>query len=87
MRKKIEEYAEQTGSEIIFFDGFDEAIIGICKRYGQNPIVAYDYEKCIDILLVGDEMSREEAEEYFEFNVSGAYVGASTPCFLNKLEC
>jgi len=27
-------------------------------------------------------MTWEEAEEYFEFNQMGAWVGDSTPCFL-----
>jgi hypothetical protein len=31
-----------------------------------------------------DGMTWEEAEEYFEFNQMGAWVGDSTPCFLIK---
>jgi hypothetical protein len=27
-------------------------------------------------------MTEEDAEEFFEFNTQGAYVGKSTPCFL-----
>jgi hypothetical protein len=27
-----------------------------------------------------------EAEEYFDFNVAGAYVGESTPAFLEEYE-
>jgi hypothetical protein len=30
------------------------------------------------------DMTSEEAEEYFEFNVQGAYVGENTPAFLIK---
>ena len=30
-------------------------------------------------------MSREEAEEFFEHNVAGAYVGENTPVFLTRL--
>jgi hypothetical protein len=29
-------------------------------------------------------MSREEAEEYFEFNILGAYVGEYTPVFISR---
>ena len=29
----------------------------------------------------GDEMSHEEAEEYFDFNVEQAYVGEKTPLY------
>jgi hypothetical protein len=30
-----------------------------------------------------DEMTLDEAIEYFEFNVEGAYVGPHTPIFLD----
>jgi hypothetical protein len=32
-----------------------------------------------------NDMSYEEAEEFFEYNQIGAYVGESTPCFLTTL--
>ena len=31
-----------------------------------------------------DGMSDEEAVEYFEFNVTGAWVGENTPIFFEK---
>jgi len=46
--------------------------------------VCYDYEKCIKILMRRDKMDYETAAEYMEFNVVGAWVGESTPCFLQK---
>ena len=33
-----------------------------------------------------DGMDIEEAEEYFEYNVQGAYVGKETPVFLSQEE-
>ena len=44
----------------------------------------YDRKKCIRIL--SETMSSDEAEEYFEYNVVGAYVGEQTPVFVNLLE-
>jgi hypothetical protein len=32
------------------------------------------------------DMSEEEAWEYFDFNIAGAYVGEHTPFFLEKME-
>jgi uncharacterized beta-barrel protein YwiB (DUF1934 family) len=46
--------------------------------------VIYDREKCIEILMA-DGTDRDEAEEYFEFNTSGAWVGNATPGFLVRL--
>ena len=65
-------------------DGFDEAIIGIAQRAGHGDLVAYDEAKCIEILA--RDMSYEEAREYFEFNVLGAWVGDGTPIFIDT-EC
>ena len=60
-------------------DGFSEALIGMGTRFAYD-VAVYDYEKCIEILE--RDMSREDAEEYFDFNVSGAYVGDNTPVFV-----
>ena len=63
-------------------DGFDEAIIGISERFGRSPIVAYDRDKCIDILVERDGMDYEEAEEFFNFNTIGSWMGEETPEFI-----
>jgi hypothetical protein len=73
--------AEQN-PDAILADGFENAIIGTCHRFGQEPVVAYDYEKCIEILM--KDLSREAAEEYFQFNIIGAWVGEYTPVFIYK---
>jgi hypothetical protein len=31
-------------------------------------------------------MDQEEASEYFEFNIAGAYVGERTPIFIAKIK-
>ena len=62
-------------------DGFEEALIGFGTRF-NNPVTIYDLRKCLDILVRRDGMSQEEAEEYMDFNVLGAYVGEETPIFL-----
>lgn len=61
---------------------FDEAIIGVAERIGMEAVVAYDTDKVIEILA--REMTEEEAVEYFEFNILGAYVGERTPIFVKK---
>ena len=67
-------------------DGFDDAIIGTMERFGMDPILAYDWDKCIDILVERDGMDREEAIEYMDFNVTGAWAGEGTPCFIHAYE-
>jgi len=71
-----------SNPDALLADGFNEAIIGMCERFGMFPVVAYDKDKCINILVQRDNMSYEEAIEYFDFNVIGAYMGEGTPVFV-----
>ena len=77
---RVEQVRNQLPSEALLADGFDEAILGVCHRYGQEPVAAYDYERCISILM--KDMSWEQAEEHFQYNVIGAWVGEFTPVFI-----
>jgi len=84
-RKDIEEiYADE---DILFADGFDEAIIGVVfvhneKTNEKQTRVVYDTEQCLEVLMEDDKMSYDEASEYFDFNVAGAYMGEYTPLYL-----
>lgn len=66
-------------------DGFDDAIIGIGGRCGKPDIIVYDVNKCIKI-LINQNMTEEEARDYFEFNVVGAWVGEETPIFVREID-
>jgi len=65
---------------------FDAAILGVAERIGMSPIVAYDTAKILDILCERDGMEGDEALEFFEFNIAGAYVGDRTPIFIGQIE-
>jgi hypothetical protein len=47
-------------------------------------LAVYDRGKCLKILQADQNMSYEEAEEFFEFNVLGAWVGEQTPMFVDR---
>ena len=81
MEEKIDWLIEHD-EEILTADGFDYALIGVCERAGQPTIAMYDKDKCINLLIERDGMTEEEAEEYFYFNVVGAWVGEYTTCFV-----
>lgn len=36
----------------------------------------------IETLVSRDGMTYEDAQEYYDFNVVGAWVGEATPCFV-----
>ncbi len=64
-------------------DGFDGAVIGTTMLWGaEGEVLVYSVEACIDILRERDGMDYEEAVEFFEFNVTGAYMGKQTPIFV-----
>ena len=73
----------EINEDMLFADGFDDALIGYMERAGMPSIACYDKFKCIEILA--DDMSYEDASEYFYFNVLGAYFGENTPCFLTRI--
>ena len=81
----VRESLAEIDDEILMAEGFDEAVIGYAQRCGQPTVAVYDREKCIGILMQRDGMSHEDAEEFFEFNVAGAWVGERTPMFLCRL--
>ena len=65
-------------------DGFDKAFLGVASRFNMEDVFAYDMDECIAILCRRDNMSYEDAIEFFHYNVLGAWVGKKTPLFLKK---
>ena len=84
MKYMKRELIAEINEDMLFADGFDDALVGYIERAGSPSIACYDKDKCIDIL--SNDMSYEEALEYFYFNVVGAYVGDNTPCFLKSAD-
>lgn len=78
LEKILEQYQDE---EILKADGFDNAVIGIDM---PSMRLIYSVEKCINILME-QGMDMTEAVEYFEFNVSGSYVGEKTPIWCEDL--
>ena len=77
----IEEYPD---IDFLKADGLDDAIIGIsCIKPSGEYVVVYSRSKCIDIFMQRDGMTDEEALEFFEYNVEGAYVGEKTPIWVD----
>jgi hypothetical protein len=63
-------------------DGFDEAILGPTYVFhidgSRVEVLAYDAEG-IRAILMREGMDSDEAREYIEFNIEGAYMGPGTP--------
>ena len=90
----------EINPDALICDGFDEAIIGMAERINLGPVVAYDVEKIIEILMKDMEVEDDDLEDgqseedvkrvmaydYFYFNVQGAWMGEFTPIFITKKE-
>lgn len=75
------EILNEVNPKALKADGWDEALLGHVERCGQPPTACYDKQKIIE-LSIKDGISEEEAIEYFEYNINGAYVGSLTPFYL-----
>lgn len=82
MREIMEEYAKVSGQELLFLDGHDNAIMGLARQFNTESI-AYNKRKVIENLCLRGDMDHEEANEFFEFNIVGSYVGEHTPTFID----
>lgn len=79
------EYSSEVDENTLYANGFEDALLGIGLQFNRE-LAIYDYDKCVDILMSRDDMTEEEAVEFMEFNVVGAYLGTYTPVFLTKFE-
>ena len=71
---------EHHGDDLLFADGFDDAIVGVAAGL-DFPRLVYNTEK-MEKSLVEQGMTLDEAVEYLEFNTYGAYVGQDTPIYV-----
>jgi len=73
----ILERLSAANPEARLLDGMEDALVGIGGPF--NKVLAiYDRAVLVVILRHGG-LTEEEADEYINFNVSGAYVGEHTP--------
>lgn len=80
-RKLIDSFGPDDG--LLLASGFDTALIGVVEGWfaaGWRLVALYDVEQCVRI-LTRDGLDEEEAREFVQVNLTGAYVGEGTPAF------
>jgi hypothetical protein len=80
-KEDLKQFISEANEDMLFADGFEDALIGYIERAGSSSVALYDTVKCLQILMTDHGMTEEEAEEYFYYNVVGAYMGENTPAF------
>lgn len=83
-RDEISALAREANEEALLADGFEDAFIGLSRRCGQPTLATYSVQKALRVLMDRDGMSEEDAIEFFEFNVVGAWMGPHTPVWLEE---
>lgn len=79
------EQIAEINPDALFCDGHDDALIGVASRFGVTSVACYDIDKVVQGLMK-DGMSEDEAIEFFDFNIIGAWVGEQTPVFVRLLQ-
>ena len=63
-------------------DEYDACIIGIGYRFTEGPLAVYSIPMVLKV-MEGWGMDEQEAQEYFEYNTIGAWMGDGTPIFIH----
>lgn len=85
-RRPIEEKKEQLQEmteECILFDGYEDALVGVCHRFGRDPVAIYDMDQCLETLM-DEGTDYETASDHFWTNTMGTWAGDGTPAFLKR---
>jgi hypothetical protein len=74
--------------DILFLteEEYDEALVGVASNFNSYYVACYDEDKCIQIIQNLDNISYDDAVEYFEVNVKGSYMGDNSPIFINIID-
>jgi hypothetical protein len=93
--KSLCEYFSQWEEfeETVWYDGdgeFDAAFVGFAWQFNVGPIVVYDQDIVLEIMVATREYDGEDpmidALDDFGVNVQGTYAGERTPLFLTLVE-
>jgi len=77
----IEQVELQELEGVLFADGHDDAILGLVEVEAGRVVVAYSIKMILQG-LINKGLTWEDASNYFEFNIRGAYCGPGTPVYV-----
>ncbi len=84
MTENLLEAITNHDDTLMFADGFDDCVLGIVEGFDVSGAVVYDLTKVIEKLA--EDMSYEDAWEYYQYNIKGSWIGSSTPMYMIKAE-
>jgi len=81
--KRIKEYVGEINPDAIVFDDLDDAIIGVANQHGSATVIAYSESKIIYSLMDKNGWDMEDAQEWFDYNISCLGVTNGTPVIVS----
>jgi hypothetical protein len=64
------------------WNDLDRAILGTTLTYQDGervPVYVYSGNEIVSVLMIRDGMEWDEAMDFIDFNIEGAYTGKDTP--------
>ena len=77
-QEELKEAIKNANEMAMLVDGHDDALAG----YDTQGRAIYFVDAIIGRLMQRDGMTHQEAIEFFDFNIAGAYVGEYTPIYM-----
>jgi hypothetical protein len=84
-RSRIDDALKEMEENTLLIDGFDEAFLGFSQRINEPTLAVYSYDGLVKVCMERDGMEWEEAVEYVDYNIVGAWVGEQTPIIVMPL--
>lgn len=81
----MEQLAEAEALLLEPQDMYNTCIIGLAERADGMAVAAYDSAQVVAALQLVNHWDYDEAREFFDFNIKGAYVGTGSPVFIDVL--
>lgn len=70
----------ELNAEAMVCYGFEVAYIG--PTVAENPVAAYDYDACVEIVMAKSGVNEDEATAYFYYNTLMHCVSKNSPVFV-----
>jgi hypothetical protein len=82
--RDILDFISEDNPRAITYDGLDNAIIGwtFASHDDDHSVLVYSRDKIIRIFMERDDMSYDDAMEFFDYNVLGLSLGEHQPVII-----
>ena len=80
----VDEYTAETGISLLRIEGgYDDCAVGVDEAHGR---LVYDADQIVARIAARDQISDDEAWEYFRYNIESAYFGTHTPVYIKVIK-